>query len=112
MTGVQGGREQMPDRVGASLDGPTLGFYGVTPVTRPGTYTASYTATTRDLPAYTANVQSSAYTGGLLDLLQAARLTDLNALRTAVENLRALCEAAAQRENALVNDLRALGLIS
>lgn len=93
------------------LTGP-LGFFGASPTTRPsGAYTETYTVWSKDQPAYTANNQGSAYSGGLLDLLQAARLTDLNALRIAVENNRALSERNAQRINALVNDLRTLGLI-
>lgn len=96
---------------GPDLSGP-LAFFGATPTTRRGPFTETYSTTSWALGAYTPNVQSSAYLGGLLDLLQAARLADLNTLRTAVENLRALTEATTQRTNALVADLRQLGLVA
>ncbi len=92
------------------LSGP-LGFFGASPTTRPVTYVNNYTPWNRTEAAYTANSQSTAYTGGLLDLLQAARLSDLNQLRVAVENLRVFSESAVQQHNALVNDLKTLGLI-
>lgn len=105
----------MPLTVPASssnpLAGPTIGFYGVTPVTRPGTYTWGYNAQSRDLPAYTPNTQTTAYTGGLLDLTQALRLSDGNALRVAVENLRVLAENTAKQHNALATDLMNMGII-
>lgn len=93
------------------LTGP-LGFFGATPTTRPGSYTAGYATANKAMGGYTANVQNGAYTGGLLDLLQAAKLTDLNTLRVAVENLRAMVEAATQQHNALIADMKTLGLVS
>ncbi len=77
-----------------------------------GPYTAGYSATNRTLPSYTADPKTSAFVGGLLDLLQAARLSDLNAVRVALENLRALSEGTAQQHNALVADLKAMGILS
>lgn len=77
-----------------------------------GPYTAGYSSTNRALPSYTANVENTTFSGGLLDLLQAARLTDLNAVRVALENLRVFSEAAAQNHNALVADLKAMGILS
>jgi hypothetical protein len=93
-----------------SIPGP-LAFYGATPIDRPAGYSWAYTDKAKSLPSYTANVQGSAYSGGLLDLLQAARLTDLNTLRVAVENQRVLTENLAKQYNQLCQDLIALGLI-
>lgn len=92
------------------LTGP-LGFFGAGATTRPGPYTSALSLTNRAMGSYTANAQSSAYTGGLLDLLQAARLSDLNALRVSSENDRALSEGIASTLNALLTDLKVLGLI-
>ncbi len=77
-----------------------------------GPYVQLYTPTNKTLPAYTSDPKSSAYTGGLLDLLQAARLTDVNALRVAYENLRVMSEALAAQHNQLIGDLKAMGMIS
>lgn len=93
-----------------SIPGP-LAFYGATPIDRPTGYSWAYTDKAKALPAYTANVQSTAYTGGLLDLLQAARLTDVNALRQAVETQRIFTENIAKQYNQLCQDLINLGLI-
>lgn len=89
-----------------------FGVYGATPVPRSTGYTnTSGVANSKTLGSYTANQQTNAYTGNLLDLTQALRLTDGNALRTAVENLRLLTEAMAAQHNMLVSDLKATGLI-
>lgn len=77
-----------------------------------GPYTAGYSASNRTLPPYTADPKSTAFVGGLLDLLQAARLNDLNATRLALENLRVFVEGTAQQHNALVADLKAMGILS
>ncbi len=77
-----------------------------------GYLTTGYATSAKTMPSYTSNPQSSAYSGGLLDLLLAAKLTDLNLLRVAVENQRVLTELAAQHVVALRNDLMSLGLIS
>lgn len=93
-------------------DGTTVGFYGVTPVTRPAAYTQTYSTADRTLSAYTADDESTAYTG--VDNAQAgsvyATVADLNALRVAVENLRAFTEDAVGVLNSVVDDLQSLGL--
>lgn len=93
-----------------NLSGP-LGFFGATPASQPAGYTSALAMTGKTMNAYTANAQSSAYTGGLLDLLQAAKLSDLNFLRVARETDRALSENTAQVLNQLVADLKALGIL-
>lgn len=92
------------------MSGP-LGFFGAAPIDQPGSYTAGWSTADRTTPAYTATPVSTPFAGGLLDLLQAARLTDLNAVRVATENNRVFSEATRKQLNALVDDLRALGLI-
>ena len=93
-------------------DGSTAGFFGVTPVSRAAALTQTYATADRTLGAYTADDESAAYTG--IDNLQAgtvyATVADLNALRVAVENLRAFTEDVAQHHNAVVDDLQAYGL--
>lgn len=96
----------------ATLSGPTLGFFGAPPVPQPTGYTAGWVTSSRALASYAPDTQSSAFSGGLLDLLQAARLSDLNKVRVAYENLRVFTESAVQQHNQLVADLRSLGLIS
>lgn len=88
-----------------------VGFYGVGPVARPTGYVNTYSTATKALGGYSTNTQSSAYSGGLLDLLQAAKLTDVNTLRTAYENLRVFAENMAQQHNQLIADLKATGII-
>lgn len=90
----------------------TMGLLATTPGAVTTGYTWTYNTQAKDFPSYTANVQSSAFTGGLLDLLQAAKLTDLNTLRVAVENLRAFAENNAKQHNAISIALRDAGLIS
>lgn len=94
-------------------DGTTIGFFGVTPVSRPAAYTQTYFTADHTLSAYTSDPESSVYTGQ--DNAQAgtvyAKVADLNALRTAYENLRAFTEDLAQMVNAAVDDLQALGLL-
>lgn len=92
------------------MSGP-LGFFGATPISQPGTYSAGWSTADRTAPAYTAQPVNTPFTGGLLDLLQAARLTDLNTVRLATENNRVFAEATRKQLNALIDDLRALGLI-
>lgn len=75
-------------------------------------FTQTYSTADRTIGAYTADSESSAYTG--IDNAQAgtvyAQLTDLNALRTAYENLRAFTEDAVQALNALIDDAQAFGI--
>ncbi len=92
------------------MSGP-LGFFGATPINQPGTYSAGWNSADRAAPSYTAQPLSTPFTGGLLDLLQAARLADLNTVRLATENNRVFAEATRKQLNALIDDLRALGLI-
>lgn len=93
-------------------DGSTAGFFGVTPASRAAALTQTYSTADRTLSAYTADDESVAYTG--VDNAQVgtvyATVADLNALRTAYENLRALAEDTTQFLNAVVDDLQAYGL--
>lgn len=75
-------------------------------------YGMAWTPEQRTTSSYSANAQSSAYVGGLLDLLQAARLSDLNSLRVAVENNRAFGEETRKQLNALVQDMKNAGLLT
>lgn len=92
--------------------GSKAGFFNVAPVSRPAALTQTYSTADRTLGAYTADVESTAYTGQ--DNAQEgsvyAKLDDLNALRTAYENLRKFVEDLAQHHNAVVDDLQLLGL--
>lgn len=98
----------------ATTSSQKLAFWGATPIARPGTYSAGYATSTRSLSGYTPAVQSSSYSG--LASGQAgspyAATSDLNALRTAYENLRLFVENLAQRQNGVVNDLKTIGLLS
>lgn len=93
--------------------GVKLAFYGGAPVAKAAAYTQTYSTADRTLAAYTADNESAAYTG--IDNAQAgsvyAQLTDLNALRTAYENLRAFVEDLAQHHNSLLDDMQALNLV-
>jgi len=99
-------------RLGASTS-QKLGFWGATPVAQPGSYVQTYSTSTRTLGPYTPAATATAYAG--LASGQAgtpyAQANDLNSLRTAYENLRVFAENSAQVLNALVNDLRAMGLL-
>lgn len=89
-----------------------LGLMAATPQDVPSGYApGGYASTAKVMPAYAPNVQGSTYVGGLLNLLDAGRVADLNALRLAVENQRVFTEGLAQNMNALRADLQALGLI-
>lgn len=99
-------------KIGAAAD-RKLGFWGATPVVQPGAYTSSYAITTRDLAAYTPAVASGSYSGiaGGAGGTPYAQAADLNALRSAYENLRSLSENTAQLLNAVVADLKSMGLL-
>jgi hypothetical protein len=84
-----------------------VGFFSVTPVVRASAITQTYSTTSRTHAAYTANTQSSAYTGAADG---EAKLADLNALRVAYENLRVAHESTAQLLNSVIDDLQAYGL--
>jgi hypothetical protein len=94
-------------------DGSNIGFFASAPVAQAAAYTQTYATADRTLGAYTADDESGAYTG--IDNAQGgtpyAQLTDLNALRVAYENLRALNEDTAQMLNALVDDMQAYALV-
>jgi hypothetical protein len=90
-----------------------LGFWDATPVARPGPYVQSYATSTRALAAYTSITASTAYAGLASGQAGApyAQASDLNSLRAAYENLRVFAENTAQVLNALVSDLKAMGLL-
>lgn len=91
--------------------GSRIAFYGATPVLRPGTYSVdASTVTSRSLAAYTADVESAAYATEPAALADAAARADLNALRIAVENLRAYVEDLGGLTAANTRDLITLGL--
>lgn len=89
-----------------------LGIVATSPANASASFTWIYGTTNKTLPAYVANSQNSAFTGGLLDLLQAARLSDLNNMRIALENLRVFTESIAQHHNAVSIALRDAGIIA
>jgi hypothetical protein len=94
------------------IDGTGIGFFGVTPVARPAAYTQTYSTADRTLSAYSADAESTAYTGlgNAATGTPYAQVADLNALRTAYENLRAFTEDLAQLVNAMLDDDQAIGL--
>ncbi len=89
-----------------------LGFYSTSGVSKPTGYVNNYSTVDKTLANYTANNQGSAFSSTPLALLNAATLTDLNALRVAYENLRSFTEDAIQQHNQLVADLKNTGLIA
>lgn len=89
-----------------------LGILATTPGNVTTGYSWTYNTQAKPFPAYTPNVQSTAYVGGLLDLTQALRLPDGNALRLAYENLRAFTENLAQQHNSISIALLNAGIIS
>lgn len=89
--------------------GTLVGFYSTTPVARPGTYNLTGSAD-RTLGAYASDPESSAYTGTPADAASTAKLADLNALRTAYENLRVYVEDLAGLTIGTATDLKTLGL--
>jgi hypothetical protein len=89
-----------------------LGLLATNPGAVTSGYAWTYSSKAKTLPAYTSTPLNSAFTGGLLDLLQAARLSDLNTTRAAYENLRVFTESLANQHNQLCADLVAAGIIS
>jgi hypothetical protein len=89
---------------------PALGFYGVTPVTRPSAYTQTYSTAAKTNPNMTAStVSTTASTNvapyGYTTSAQAdAIVTTLNALITDVTDLKKLV-------NSIIDDGQALGLL-
>lgn len=96
----------------ATTSAQKLGFWGATPIARPTPFTQTYSTADHTINAYTANAQTSAYSGIASGVggTPYASLTDLNNLRLAYENLRALAEDIAQALNALIDDLQSTGL--
>lgn len=90
-----------------SVNTEKIGFLGSTPVAQPAALVQTYATSNRTLAAYTTNAQSVAYTGAADG---EAKLTDLNLLRVAYENLRASHDSLIQHHNALVDDLQLYGL--
>lgn len=94
--------------------GSEIGFFSQGPSTRLGPYTQTYSTADRTLGAYTPDNESGAYSG--IDNSQGgsvyAQVSDLNALRTAYENLRAFVEDAVQMLNSVVDDAQTYGLFS
>lgn len=106
-----GGDVALPSTGGTRIGtAPTqkIGFFNATPVVQPPALTQQYSTADRTLGAYASNPESSPYTpANKAD----ARLSDLNSLRVAYENLRVFTEDLAQFVNALVDDLQSLGLV-
>lgn len=101
---------------GAKIGGAAsqkLGFWGASPVARPGSYTTAYATSTRNLEAYAPAAASTTYTGigGGAGGAPYAKVADLDALRAAYENLRKLSENTTQLLNAIVADLKSMGLL-
>lgn len=98
----------------ATSSAQKLGAWGAPPVVRPSAYTQTYSTADKTLSAYTSDPESSAYTG--IDNAQGgtpyAQLADLNALRTAYENLRTFTEDTAQMLNSVVDDLQTIGWLA
>jgi hypothetical protein len=89
-----------------------LGIWGATPIVRPGPYTQVYTTSSKTLGAYSSIVETTAFAGIASGQTGTpyAQVSDLNNLRMAYENLRQFAENVAQVLNALINDLRSIGL--
>lgn len=89
-------------------------WWGATPVVQPSAYTQTYSTADKTFSAYTADDESAAYTG--IDNAQVgtvyATVADLNALRTAYENLRAFTEDGMKMLNSVVDDLQTIGLVA
>ena len=99
-------------RIGTSAT-QKLGFWNASPVAQPGSYVQNYATAGRTLNAYTAAPASTAYAGlasGETGSPYAAA-TDLNNIRVAYENLRIFSENTTQVLNALINDLKSMGLL-
>jgi hypothetical protein len=97
---------------GTAVPMGSLGIMATTPAAVPTGYSWTYNTAAKTFPGYTPNTQTTAFTGGLLDLTIAAKLADLNTLRVAVENLRVFTENLAKQHNQVSLDLLAAGLIS
>lgn len=99
-------------KIGGAAD-QKLGFWGASPVAQPGSYTTAYATNTRSLAAYAPAAASTPYAGiaGGAGGAPYAQVEDLDALREAYENLRKLSENTTQLLNAVVADLKSMGLL-
>lgn len=84
-----------------------LGFFGATPIARPGTYTLGGYTPDRALAVYASDPESVAYTGAADG---EAKLADLNTLRIAYENLRVFVEDLAGVVVGTATDLKTIGM--
>jgi hypothetical protein len=99
-------------------DGSTVGFYGVTPASRPSAYTQTYSTATRTHAALTSTTltNSTGETGGdiisdvggsfdqsTINVNFASLLEQVNALRVDVTNVKGIC-------NSMIDDRQADGL--
>lgn len=108
---------QLEEEKLSDADDATFGAVTVdslTFTTPAATFVQGYATASATTGAYTPDDESAAYTGIASGVggTPYAQLTDLNALRTAVENLRALSEDQAQMLNALIDFLQARGWIA
>jgi hypothetical protein len=101
-----------PIRVDFSGGVHRIGFFNVTPQARPAAYTQTFSTASRTMNAYTSDPESGAYTG--IDNAQVgtvyATVADLNTLRVAYENLRAMSENVQQVVNSIIDDHQGYGL--
>jgi hypothetical protein len=96
------------------INGVTVG-----PINKQAAYTQTYSTADRTLSSYTSDPESSAYSAGITGTVgtdpvafsvPVASEANLNALRTAYENLRSFTEDLAGVVNSLVDDLQTMGL--
>lgn len=86
-----------------------LGFWGAEPVTKPAAILQHYSTADRTLEPYTPELRQEEFRAASDG---EAKLSDLNDLRKAYENLRQHHESLAKCFNALVDSLQDMGLIS
>lgn len=94
----------------ASINDELIAFFSRFDPTTHTPITQTYATTTRTIGPYTSDSEATAYTGGLVLLVDAARVTDLNELRVAYENLRVFVENIAGVVNSIIDDLQTAGL--
>ena len=80
------------------------------PVT-PAAFTQTYSTSDHTVNAYTPDDESAAYVSTPATLADAATLADLNTLRVAYENLRAMNENLLKVINGLLDDLQTAGVV-
>jgi hypothetical protein len=91
--------------------GPVIAEYGDGGATQGGPFVQTYATADATLSAYTPDTESVAYTGLASGLggTPYASVTDVNALRVAVENLRSFTEDAVGLLNAVVDYFQTRG---